>query len=219
MFKKYSKHSFGTISSLNKTSSRFSSADISGQTVVKSSVQRSIRTSILSQWNIDPETLDAIWPKKEGLMHVKCRDHISIFTCHGEPLFFQHFDGPFYPTLRILHQCQCLQSPEDTLTEGTVDPKVIPKVQVDRGAIRFLLSGANMMCPGMTSRGGWLPPAESTIPANHPVAIHAEGKESAAGIGLTKMTSEEIKSVNKGVGIELITHIGDDLWNTKKLGS
>jgi len=182
---------------------KFSSADISGQTVVKSSVQRSIRTSVLSQWNMDPETLDAIWPKKEGLMHVKCRDHISIYTCHGEPLFFQHFDGPFYPTLRLLHQY----------------PNVIPKVQIDRGAIRFLLSGANMMCPGFTSKGGWLPPADSAIPTNHPVAIHAEGKESAAGIGLTKLSSEEIKSVNKGIGIELITHLGDDLWNMKKIGS
>ena len=39
-------------------------------------------------------------------MHaVDSRDHISIYTLHGEPLFFQHFDGPFYPTLRVLHKC------------------------------------------------------------------------------------------------------------------
>jgi PUA domain protein len=99
------------------------------------------------------------------------------------------------------------------------DPDVIPKVQVDRGAIRFLLSGANMMCPGFTSKGGWLPPAEVSIPINHAVAIYAEGKESATGIGLTKMSSEDIKSINKGIGVELITHLGDDLWNMKKIGS
>jgi len=29
-------------------------------------------------------------------------------------------------------------------------------VQVDRGAIKFVLSGANIMCPGMTSKGGKL---------------------------------------------------------------
>ena len=39
-------------------------------------------------------------------MHaVDSRDHISIYTLHSEPLFFQHFDGPFYPTLRVLHKC------------------------------------------------------------------------------------------------------------------
>ena len=106
-----------------------------------------------------------------------------------------------------------------SLAKRKSDPNAIPKVQVDRGAIRFLLSGANMMCPGMTSKGGWLPPKEAAIPANHPVALYAEGKESAAGIGLTKMSSEEMKSVNKGIGVELITHLGDDLWNMKKIGT
>ena len=28
------------------------------------------------------------------------------------------------------------------------------KFQVDRGAIKFVLSGANIMCPGLTSPGG-----------------------------------------------------------------
>ena len=30
---------------------------------------------------------------------------------------------------------------------------MLPHVQVDKGAIRFILSGANIMCPGLTSRG------------------------------------------------------------------
>lgn len=30
------------------------------------------------------------------------------------------------------------------------------KLQVDRGAIKFVLSGANIMCPGLTSPGGAL---------------------------------------------------------------
>lgn len=28
------------------------------------------------------------------------------------------------------------------------------KFQVDRGAIKFVLAGANIMCPGLTSPGG-----------------------------------------------------------------
>ena len=28
------------------------------------------------------------------------------------------------------------------------------KVQVDKGAIKFVLKGANIMCPGLTSPGG-----------------------------------------------------------------
>ena len=33
-------------------------------------------------------------------------------------------------------------------------PNILPHVQCDRGAIRFVLSGANIMCPGLTSAGG-----------------------------------------------------------------
>lgn len=97
------------------------------------------------------------------------------------------------------------------------DPFVLPKVGVDRGAIRFLLAGAHMMCPGMTSKGGYLPPADAALPAGTPVAIQAEGKEHAVGIGLTKLSTEEMKQVNKGVGVETMTYIGDDFWALKTL--
>lgn len=34
------------------------------------------------------------------------------------------------------------------------DPSMMPKMQVDRGAIGFVLRGSNIMCPGLTSPGG-----------------------------------------------------------------
>ncbi|KAG7092410.1 hypothetical protein E1B28_008767 [Marasmius oreades] len=177
------------------------STDIAGQTPVKSSVQRSIRASVLSQWKIEPETLEAIWPKKEGLVHVKCREHLSIYTVKGEPILFQHFDGPFYPTLRLLHKY----------------PYILPMVKVDRGAIRFLLAGAHMMCPGLTSKGGYLPPKEEALPAGAPVGIFAEGKEHAVGVGITKLGTEEMKELNRDVGVETATYLGDDLWVVQSL--
>lgn len=36
------------------------------------------------------------------------------------------------------------------------DPNIMKKLQVDRGAIKFVLAGANIMCPGLTSPGGAL---------------------------------------------------------------
>jgi len=177
-----------------------STADVSGQTIVKSSTQRSIRAAILSRWRVEPETLETFWPKKETLTHVKCREHLSIYTVNGEPIFFQQSDGPFYPTLRVLHKY----------------PYILPAVKVDRGAIRFLLAGANMMCPGLTSAGGYLPPDETPLEAGTAVAIFAEGKEHAAGIGITKLSTIEMKQVNKGIGVETITYLGDDLWAIRK---
>lgn len=37
-----------------------------------------------------------------------------------------------------------------------LDPDLLPKVQVDRGAIRFVMKGSNIMCPGLTSPGAKL---------------------------------------------------------------
>lgn len=38
------------------------------------------------------------------------------------------------------------------------DPFFLPWEQVDKGAIRFVLSGANIMCPGLTSPGAKMTP-------------------------------------------------------------
>ena len=66
------------------------------------------------------------------------------------------------------------------------------KVQVDRGAIRFVLSGANIMCPGLTSPGGQLPAQGQGYPAGTPVAIMAEGKQHAVAVGTLKLSTDDM---------------------------
>jgi PUA domain protein len=216
------------------------SADIAGQTTVKSSIQRGIRSAILSSWKIDVETLEEIWPKKESIVHVKWSVALVVFHdfashrtpntaaeiisqsthCTASPSFSSTLTGLIFPL--------CVFSTNASnnnyyyiavkLTElGPLDPFILPHVRVDRGAIRFLLAGAHMMCPGLTSAGGWLPPADAALPAGTPVAFDAEGKEFAVGIGIMKLGTEEMKVVKKGVAVESITYVGDDLWAIQKL--
>nr|GMD40561.1 malignant T-cell-amplified sequence 1 homolog [Ipomoea batatas] len=71
------------------------------------------------------------------------------------------------------------------------DPNIMKKLQVDRGAIKYVLSGANIMCPGLTSPGGAL---DVEVGAETPVAIMAEGKQHALAIGFTKMSAKDINS-------------------------
>jgi len=73
------------------------------------------------------------------------------------------------------------------------------------------------MCPGLTSAGGYLPPCDAALPAGTLVAIHAEGKEHAVGVGITKLGTEEMRRVNKGVGVETATYLGDELWGLQTL--
>jgi len=58
----------------------------------------------------------------------------------NEVLFFQHFDEAYVPSLRLVHKCMSAR-----FLWLRVDPDAFPKIQVDRGAIKFVLSGANIM--------------------------------------------------------------------------
>jgi PUA domain protein len=44
------------------------------------------------------------------------------------------------------------------------------------------------------------------------VAVMGEGKENAMAVGLMKMSSGDIRSINKGIGVETLTCLGDPLW-------
>lgn len=50
--------------------------------------------------------------------------------------------------------------------------------------------------------------------AETPVAVYAEGKEHATAVGLTKMSTADIRSINKGIGIETLHYLNDGLWKT-----
>lgn len=80
-----------------------------------------------------------------------------------------------------------------------------------------MLAGAPMMCPGLTSKGGYLPTSDAAVQKGKAVAIFAEGKEHAAGIGITNIGTEEMKRVNKDVGVETMHYLGDDLWAIQQL--
>ena len=123
------------------------------------------------------------------MTHTHSHDRISIYTINQVPIFFNHYDGPFIPTLRLLHKY----------------PDMLPHVQIDRGAIKFLLAGANMMAPGLLSAGGILPDG---LKKDDLVAIHAEGKQHAAGIGKMAASSEDIKKAGKGVAVEVLCWVG-----------
>eukprot|EP00897_Mesotaenium_endlicherianum_P007215 jgi/Mesen1/6521/ME000332S05529 len=177
---------------------KFSADEVTGQNQVKASVQRKIRQSIAEEYPSFEVNLEELLPKKSPLVVVKCQNHLNLVVVNNEPLFFNIRDGPYMPTLRLLHQF----------------PDIMKKVQVDRGAIKFVMAGANIMCPGLTSKGGAL---DDDLPAEHPVAIFAEGKTLPLAIGLTKMAVADIKKVNKGIGVDNIHYLNDGLWKTLHL--
>lgn len=108
-------------------------------------------------------------------------------------------DDALIPTLRLAHRF----------------PSAFRTVQIDRGAIRFVLAGATLMVPGLTSPGGRLPPPEHGLRKDDVVVVRAEGKEEACLVGVLKMATEEMKTVGKGVAIEGGHYLGDGLWGLR----
>ena len=87
---------------------------VSGITQLKSSVQKGIRKTILETYpTIEQEHLDAFMPKKDTYRVVKCHEHLEILVnAVGTLLFFKHRDGPWIPTLRLLHEYPYMLVPQ-----------------------------------------------------------------------------------------------------------
>jgi len=175
----------------------FSSDDVSGQSQVKGSVQKDIRRKIIDTYPRLEPCLNDMWGKKDNMMLVKCKDHIEVVSINGIPMFFKQRDGHWCPTLRLVHKY----------------PSMLPKLRTDTGAIKFVLKGANIMCPGFTSAGGRMESVEKGMP----VQIVAEGKEHAMAVGYTLMSTEDMARINKDVGVQNLNYMGDGLWKMETI--
>lgn len=107
-------------------------------------------------------------------------------------------DYPLMPMLKILHRYPYMMTP----------------MQCDKGAIRHIFSGSHVMAPGLTSEGGCVTP---DLPVNFPVAITAEGKKHAMGVGVLTMSSSDIVSKNKGQALEVVQFMNDSVWTMRPI--
>lgn len=167
--------------------------ELGNQIQLTKSDLKDIKKGLTKSYPALEEFIEDILPKKAVLygMRLKNNDKADLVIHEGIVVCFKR-GKEYVPTLWLLHQY----------------PHILPKYQVDKGAIRFVLSGANIMCPGLTSPGAKMDDVE----AASVVAIHAEGKEHAIAIGLTTMSTKEIREVNKDIGVNNLHYVGDDLW-------
>lgn len=153
---------------------------------LKSSVQRALRASLLATYPLLTPYIDEIFPKKSSLESVKlgpAAGHAAahhhdtatppaadvrgtLYVVDGNPLFFQVDSTAgggiprdlILPHLKLVHRY----------------PKCFPSVRVDRGALRYVLTGAAINAPGFTSKGGRLPVEREVKPT---AGTTAEGEE------------------------------------------
>ncbi|VDM14436.1 unnamed protein product, partial [Wuchereria bancrofti] len=126
--------------------------DIIGTQQLKSSAQKSIRSKIVEQLPLLDDYINDILPKKDSFKLIKCKEHVELIAdCDGKILFIKPRDVPYFPTLRLLHQYPFILPHEkvDDLSTSEI-------LKVDKGAIKFVLNGSQIMCRGLTSPGARL---------------------------------------------------------------
>ena len=77
--------------------------------------------------------------------------------------------------------------------------------EVDRGAIPFLMNGADCMAAGIHN-------ADSNITAGDLVWIRDQEHGRALAIGWAKLSGEGMVASQKGKAIQTIHYVGDELW-------
>ena len=180
-------------------------SSVAGTTELKKSKAKKVLQRLKEQYPLldEKDVLEGeFFPnlKKQPLKVVNVHGRIQLLLVKSECVFYNHRDGPFLPCLHTLYKY----------------PGIMPRVQVDKGAIRHILRGSDVMCPGLTSAGGELPDDEtsSKLRAGDPVAIYCEGKTHPVAVGILKMSIQDIKEKNEGIGIHEIHHLDDGLWKS-----
>jgi PUA domain protein len=115
--------------------------DVASCTLVKQSIARGYRSKALESFPALQLWAESFWPKKVPVSVARTNTKAEIVLVDGVALFVQAKKGPIIPTLRFYHQY----------------PVGLARVRVDKGAIRFVLGGANIMAPGITHEAGALP--------------------------------------------------------------
>ncbi|WP_445476002.1 RNA-binding protein [Methanococcoides methylutens] len=155
---------------------------IKSRVQLRKSAKNKLLTSLRSSFG---DVIDKIADKK---LESATADWFQIIIVDGDILFIQEDDRPF-PTVR-------------GVLELDLD---CYKVTVDAGAVRFVVNGADIMCPGIVA-------ADPEIAENDLVIITEETHGKPLAIGRALVPASEMVG-KSGKAVKSIHHVGDDLWN------
>lgn len=131
---------------------------------------------------------DTIEELKNSKFETALIDTFNVILIDGKLLLFST-NGEYFPTVR------------GALELGLAKHIVV----VDAGAVRFVVNGADIMCPGIVS-------ADPEIKESDLVIIKEETHEKPLAIGRALMSGEDMVG-DSGKAIKSLHYVGDKLWN------
>ena len=157
-------------------------------------MQKGVRNRYLDENPAAEPVIDQIFSNKTPAMMLKARGVglITFYSQEGKIKLFADKNGPVIPHLKIVHAY----------------PFILKRMTVDPPAIPHILNGANCMAPGLLKPESSMEECEK----DEVVAIYGAGKQHAIAIGITKMSSAEIRQAGTGMAIEMLHYCGDGIW-------
>ncbi|KAI5189211.1 malignant T-cell-amplified sequence [Nematocida minor] len=155
----------------------------------KNRLSNSTIKQIKAQFPVD---LSLFFTKEDVFESIKTADKITYIFRNGVPVF--RADGDAYiPTVKCVHMA----------------PEILKKVIVDKGAIKHLINGADVMAPGLLHSTSEYP----LVSVGDLVAIYGYDKVSALGVGMVEMDNDQLEEQRTGVAIKMLSHLGDKIYS------
>mmetsp|Transcript_13076 Transcript_13076/g.9118 ORF Transcript_13076/g.9118 Transcript_13076/m.9118 type:complete len:130 (-) Transcript_13076:197-586(-) len=115
---------------------------------LKATAVKAIKSQICELYpEFGEKYLDEVWPKKAEctILKIKGEAFVQFYKVNEDILFMEVKHRPIVPMLKLLHKY----------------PFIMKKMQCDQGAIKHILTGSNVMAPGLTSAGGKMDDVEA----------------------------------------------------------
>jgi len=126
---------------------------------------------------------------KERVEMLKDNDGEFIFI-NKKPVLFKYSEKWIYTLHAILEN---------------INSKKYSQIKVDKGAIRFVSNGADIMRPGIVK-------IDETIEKDKPVVIIEETYNKPLSIGLALFDYKDMQIKESGKVVKTIHFIGDEIW-------
>ena len=157
---------------------------------IQKSQIKDLQDDILAQY--DEKFVNQIFPKKARIEVIQTDAGDTLYAVNNVLKLWKSKEG-YIPVLTLLLNKQ-------------VD---IKKIVVDKGAIRFVTNGADVMRPGITK-------IDSSIKKGDIVVIVDENHDRALAIGKSMFDAKQMEDKNSGKVVKNLHTIQDNVWEFEK---
>ena len=157
---------------------------------IQKSQIKELQNDILTQY--DENFVNQIFPKKARIELIQTDAGDTLYAVNNVLKLWKSDEG-YIPVLTLLLNKQ-------------VEMK---KIVVDKGAIRFVTNGADVMRPGITQ-------IEPSIKKGDIVVIVDENHDRALAIGKSMLDAKQMEDKNSGKVVKNLHTIQDDVWKFEK---